>query len=35
LDGKHTCFGRVIEGLDVIDKITQGDKMISVEVLPD
>ena len=24
-----------IEGLDVIDKITQGDKMISVEVLPD
>ena len=35
LDGKHTCFGKVIEGLDVIDKITQGDKMISVEVLPD
>jgi peptidyl-prolyl cis-trans isomerase B (cyclophilin B) len=35
LDGKHTCFGRVIEGLDVIDKIAQGDKMTSVEVLPD
>ena len=34
LDGKHTCFGRVVEGLDVIDKITQGDKMTSVEVLP-
>lgn len=33
LDGKHTCFGKVVEGLDVIDKITQGDRMTSVEVL--
>ena len=33
LDGNHTCFGIVIEGLDVIDEITEGDKMISVEVI--
>ncbi len=26
LDGVHTCFGKVIKGLDIIDKIKQGDK---------
>ncbi len=25
LDGVHTCFGKVIEGLDVIDAIKQGN----------
>ena len=25
LDKNHTCFGKVTEGLDVIDKIKQGD----------
>ena len=25
LDGGHTCFGKVIEGLEVIDQIRQGD----------
>ncbi len=25
LDRVHTCFGKVVEGLDVIDKIRQGD----------
>ena len=25
LDGQHTCFGKVVEGIDVIDKIKQGD----------
>ena len=33
LDGNHTCFGKVIEGLDVIDEITEGDKMITVEMV--
>ena len=33
LDGNHTCFGKVIEGLNVIDDIRQGDKMISVEMV--
>jgi len=25
LDGNHTCFGKVVEGLDIIDRIGQGD----------
>ena len=33
LDGNHTCFGKVVEGLDVIDEISEGDKMNSVEVI--
>jgi len=33
LDGNHTCFGKVVEGLDVIDDIREGDKMISVEMV--
>ena len=30
LDGVHTCFGRVVEGLDVIDKIRANDEIISI-----
>ena len=33
LDGNHTCFGRVVEGLDVIDQIQQGDKINSIEMM--
>ena len=33
LDGNHTCFGKVVEGLDVIDQITEVDKMNSVEII--
>lgn len=25
LDRKHTCFGKVVDGLDIIDQIRQGD----------
>jgi peptidyl-prolyl cis-trans isomerase B (cyclophilin B) len=32
LDGKHTVFGRVMEGQNVVDAIVQGDKMTSVTV---
>ena len=33
LDGNHTCFGKVVEGLDVIDAIRQGDKIIEISIL--
>lgn len=33
LDGVHTCFGRVVEGLDVIDSIRQGDEITNIEIL--
>ena len=32
LDRQHTCFGKVVEGLDVIDAIRQGDKILKIEV---
>jgi peptidylprolyl isomerase len=33
LDGKHTVFGRVVSGQDVVDAIRQGDKIIAVKIL--
>jgi peptidyl-prolyl cis-trans isomerase B (cyclophilin B) len=32
LDGKHSVFGRVLEGQDVVDTIQQGDRMRKVVV---
>jgi peptidyl-prolyl cis-trans isomerase B (cyclophilin B) len=32
LDRNHTCFGKVVEGLDVIDQIRQGDVMEKVVI---
>ena len=33
LDRNHTCFGKVIEGLDVIDQIKGGDKIDQIVVM--
>ncbi len=33
LDGNHTCFGKVYEGLDVIDEIRAGDKIEKIEII--
>ena len=32
LDRVHTCFGKVVEGLDVIDDIRPGDLILSVTI---
>ncbi len=32
LDGMHTCFGQVIEGVDTVDDIRGGDKIISIKI---
>lgn len=33
LDRNHTCFGRVFDGVDVIDDIRQGDKIEKIVVI--
>ena len=32
LDGKHTVFGKVTSGEDIVDAVQQGDTMVSVKV---
>ena len=33
LDRNHTCFGKVIENVDVVDDIRQGDKILGIEII--
>ena len=33
LDRNHTCFGKVVEGLDVVDLIRQGDKIQKITIV--
>lgn len=33
LDGNHSCFGKVVEGLDVIDDIRKGDTINKIEII--
>lgn len=35
LDRKHTVFGKVVDGLDVIDELKQGDVIDKIEILED
>lgn len=32
LDRQHTCFGKVYDGLEIIDQIRQGDKIIKINI---
>lgn len=33
LDGRHSVFGHVIEGLDVVNAIQQGDEIIEINII--
>ncbi len=33
LDGHHTCFGKIYDGLDIIDEIKQGDEIEKIEII--
>jgi len=33
LDRQHTCFGKVVDGLDVIDKIRAGDRIEKISII--
>ncbi len=33
LDGKHSVFGHVVEGQDIVDAVAQGDALESVEII--
>src|SRR5690606_38996252 len=33
LDGKHTVFGHVVKGQDVVDSIAQGDSITTLEIV--
>jgi len=33
LDRNHTCFGKVVEGLEVIDEIEPGDLIEKIEII--
>lgn len=35
LDGVHTCFGKLFEGLDVLDAIRQGDLIEKIVIVED
>jgi peptidyl-prolyl cis-trans isomerase B (cyclophilin B) len=32
LDRRHTCFGKVFDGLEVIDAIRPGDKIVQINI---
>lgn len=35
LDRNHTVFGKIYEGLEVIDQISQGDRIEKIEIIED
>ena len=35
LDRRHTCFGKVYEGLDILEQLRQGDKIVKITIEED
>jgi peptidyl-prolyl cis-trans isomerase B (cyclophilin B) len=35
LDRRHTCFGKVVENVDLVDQIKQGDKIVKLTIVED
>ena len=33
LNGRYTIFARVVRGMDVVERIVQGDRIMKVEIL--
>ena len=33
LDRNHTCFGKVVEGVDIVDDIREGDKIEKIVIV--
>ncbi|MFN9531677.1 MAG: peptidylprolyl isomerase, partial [Cyanobacteriota bacterium] len=33
LDGQYAVFGRVIRGMDIVDQLEQGDKLLRADLL--
>lgn len=33
LDGKHTCFGQLVSGFDVLDSIRPMDEIVSIRIM--
>jgi peptidyl-prolyl cis-trans isomerase B (cyclophilin B) len=33
LDGVHTCFGKVVDGVEIVDEIRQGDAINGIEII--
>ncbi len=32
LDGRHTCFGKVTDGYEIVEKISAGDKIVEIKI---
>jgi peptidyl-prolyl cis-trans isomerase B (cyclophilin B) len=35
LDRNHTCFGKIVENVDLIDQIGAGDKILKITIVED
>jgi peptidyl-prolyl cis-trans isomerase B (cyclophilin B) len=33
LDRNHTCFGKVVEGVDTVDEIREGDSIDTIQII--